>query len=321
MKRLRELLGRVRRGEIAGPAGGVLGESGRNKAAAYWDGANLARSEDVEYWLAVPQIRAEINRRASGNSELDYVDAFFSWLGAETGLPVERAASFGCGVGDLERKLIQHGIATAAVGVDISRESIDVATKRAQELGLAGRIDYKCLDAATWLEETDATLDLAMFHGVLHHLDDLEAVLSRTAFRLRGGRPGYAYVYEYVGPSRTEWSEADLAIARYLFGQSPVEDRRTPDVWPPLALEDPSEMIRSSAIDEVLKDHFEVVDYRPLYGNVVVPLINALRGSSLTDPQIGVLIESALEIELVLGQRGLMCPSHFAIYVLRPKPV
>jgi hypothetical protein len=125
-------------------------------------------------------------------------------------------------------------------------------------------------------------------------------------------------VDEYIGPSRDEWTAEDLGFAAGLFAHVPIEHRRTPAVWPPIAIEDPTEMIRSSAIESVLRERFEVLDYQPYYGNVLLPLVSAIRGSSLEHPEVASILREAIELEADLADRDLLRPL-YAVFVARPK--
>lgn len=293
----------------------VSGDDAIERAAAYWDTHNLAPSEDVRYWLAVPEIRRAVNQRLTGNPHLLYITRFVESLGE----PVERVLSVGCGAGELERGVVEHGAAATVDGVDVSEASLREAERLAAEWGFADRIEYHCIDAARWLRSRgQGSYGLIFFHGSLHHIEALEDVLSLSAEALRGAAPGLLYVDEYVGPSRNEWTAEDLGYAVGLFSRVPEQHRRTPAVWPPIAMEDPTEMIRSSAIEPVLRDHFEVLDHQPYYGNILLPLVSAIRGSSLEDPEVAVLLREAIDLEAYLAERGLLKPL-YAVFVGRPK--
>lgn len=284
------------------------------RSGAYWDAHNLAPSGDVRYWLGVREIRRAVNRRLTGDPDTLYITRFVEGLEA----PVERVLSVGCGTGELERGVAEHGVAHRIDGIDVSEASLAEAERLAAEWGFAERIRYRRVDAARWLRSEGAgSYGLIFFHGSLHHIENLEEVLSLAADALRGSSPGLLYVDEYVGPSRDEWTTEDLGFAAGLFGRVPPGHRRTPAVWPPIAMEDPTEMIRSSAIDSVVRERFELVDYRPYYGNVLLPLVSAIRGRSLEHPEVAAILRLAIELEAWLAERRLLRPL-YAVYVGRP---
>jgi SAM-dependent methyltransferase len=293
----------------------VTGDERIERSGAYWDAHNLAPAEDVRYWLAVPEIRRAVNRRMTGKPDTLYITELVEGLER----PVERVLSVGCGTGELERGVAGHGAARWIDGVDVSEVSLREAERLAAEQGFGDRIGYHRVDAARWLRAQGAgSYGLVFFHGSLHHIENLEEVLSLAARALSGASPGLLYVDEYVGPSRDEWTAEDLGFAAGLFGLVPPEHRRTPAVWPPIAIEDPTEMIRSSAIDPILRRHFELVDHRPYYGNVLLPLVAAIRGSALERPEVAAVLREAIDLEEHLAARGLL-RSLYAVYVGKPR--
>lgn len=285
------------------------------RSAAYWDAHNVTPSEDVRYWLAVLEVRRFVNRRLTGKPDVLYISEFVEGLTK----PVERVLSVGCGAGELERGVAGHGIALSIDGIDVSEASLREAERLAKGQGLADRISYHCTDAASWLRlKGEGSYDLIFFHGSLHHIEGLEDVLSLSARALRGGSPGLLYVDEYVGPSRDEWTEEHLEPATRLFERVPREHRRTPAVWPPIAMEDPTEMIRSSEIDPILRQYFDVLDYQPYYGNVLLPLVSSIRGSSVELPDISAILRDAMDREEELAQAGTFQPL-YAVFVACPR--
>jgi hypothetical protein len=78
---------------------------------------------------------------------------------------------------------------------------------------------------------------------------------------------------------------------------------------------DPTEMIRSDEIDPLLRAEFEVLGYRPLYGNLLCPLVNALRAAALGDDLVRDVLDEAIQLEREL--EGTSVQPFFAIYLLR----
>ncbi|MEM7048434.1 MAG: class I SAM-dependent methyltransferase [Acidobacteriota bacterium] len=281
------------------------------ESAAYWDQHNLAPTDDIRYWLAVPELRQDINQRLSGDPAVLFIARFLDGLPC----PAERALSIGCGTGDLERGVANLQAAREVHGVDVSTASLDEARRLADESGLSERVQYFLENASTWLgRQPSASYGLVFFHGSLHHIEDLEGVLDGAARVLNGSEPGLLYVDEYIGPSRGEWSDQNLITARELFAQIPERFRRTPEVWPPIAMEDPTEMIRSSEIPTMLEERFEIIDRQLYGGQILSPLVSALRGSTLEHPAVAPILREALELE----QRDIES-SHYGIFTARPR--
>ncbi len=145
--------------------------------------------------------------------------------------------------------------------------------------------------------------------------------MSRCRRLLAGGSPGLLYVDEFVGPSRDEWGAEDLGFAAGLFCEIPAEDRRTPHVWPPIAIEDPTEMIRSSEIPAVIEQFFEIETRLPYYGNVLMPLVNAIRASRLGEPSSRSTIRAGLALEEHLATAGILKKPLYCVFVGRPAVV
>lgn len=283
----------------------------------FWDDHNLASDVDVRYWLAVKRIREVVNRRLTGDPERLFIEAFVRSF--ETEWPLRRALSVGCGAGELERGIVDLGVVEHCDGIDVSAASIEMATDAARQIDLGGRISYHESGASEWLgrEQHRDRYDLVFFHGSLHHIEDLEATLAGANRALR--RPhGRVYVDEYVGPSRDEWDEEDLGFAAGLFRRVPPSSRRTPRVWPPIAMEDPTEMIRSSEIPEQLARHLEIEASHAYYGNVLMPLVNAIKSPHLERSGIATIIEDAIALEALLAERGAVDPL-YSIFVCKPK--
>ena len=62
---------------------------------------------------------------------------------------------------------------------------------------------------------------------------------------------------------------------------------------------------------------FAVTDYQPYYGNVLNPLICALKASKLREAEVISVLDEAMDLEDFLSTRGLLEPL-YAAYVARP---
>ncbi|MEM7481751.1 MAG: class I SAM-dependent methyltransferase [Acidobacteriota bacterium] len=253
-------------------------------------------------------VRREVNRQLTGDPDQLFIARFLERLSA----PAERALSVGCGTGELERGVANLGAARQVEGVDVSAASLAEARRQAEVEGLADRVTYHQASAGDWLGRcAPGSYGLIFFHGSLHHIEDLEVVLAGAARALAGASPGLLYVDEYVGPSRDEWRDEHLAAARRLFERIPKRLRRTPAVWPPIAMEDPTEMVRSSEIPELLRERFEVLEEHPYGGPALLPLVSAIRGSALEHPEVAPVLREALTADPAL--------SFYSIFVARPR--
>jgi SAM-dependent methyltransferase len=289
-------------------------------AASFWDAQVEAPDPESRHWLASPLAARLVNRRLTGRPEVYPLAALGETLAGH--LPVERALSIGCGTGSLEREAVRSGIAAAIDGIDVSAAAIARARELArQEPGLDMRVVYYQKSAAAWLAAASpGRYQLIFFHGSLHHVADLEAVLAGCAAQLRGSPAGWLYLDEYIGPSRHLWCDADLAPARQLFRRVPPELRRTPQLNQPMDAGDPSEMVRAAELEPALRVWFEVESYRPYYGNILYPLLSAIRGDAFEHPAVESLIAEAAAQEEALAAAGSLRPL-FATFLARPRSV
>jgi SAM-dependent methyltransferase len=288
-------------------------------AARFWGREHSQPGEGYAFWLGVDEIMSWVNLKVSGRPEIWPLSWFLLSLPADH-VPVRYALSVGCGPGNLEREVIRHGAALKVTGIDISSKSLEIAQRLAREAGYGGRLIYRASDAETWLSrgETERSIDLIFFHASLHHIRPLEEVLALCAERLRLGSPGLLYVDEYIGPSRNEWSATHLRYAEALFSRVPPEFRQSPTLQPPVAYDDPTEMIRSSEIETVLRREYEIIEYKPYYGNVVMPLVCGIRPRGLSDPGVRSILKEAMQLEDDLVGRRALAPL-YAAFVGRPR--
>src|SRR5262249_3824253 len=231
-------------------------------ALRYWDEGAPGEPED-HYWGAQPLVRRAINRRVTGDPHCWPMD-WFARRYVPT--PLSLGLSVGCGAGLLERDAVGKGICRAIEGIDFSKEAISQARRGADEAGLSHAIAYRQEDVNA-LNLPPGRYDIAFFHGSLHPVRSVERVLSEVRQSLKPG--GLLYLDEYVGPSRTEWTDAEWSFARSAFDALPAEVKNRPELAIPLPLDDPLESIRSSAIAPQVSRLFRVLSDRPYGGNIL----------------------------------------------------
>jgi SAM-dependent methyltransferase len=277
-------------------------------AAKFWDKEIQRRSV---YWTEHPLIRAYVNECITG------VDWIWPTVALKAGWafrPLGRALSIGCGTGNLERNLRNLNIVTTITGLDISKESIKRARDLAREEHLKG-IKYKVADCNR-LSLPRERYDGIFFHGSLHHISDPDGLLKMVHDTLLPH--GLLYIDDYVGPSRDEWTDAHLQHAREMWETLPAE-LHTVAVNPPLDSTDPSEMIRSSRILPAFFKDFEVLHYKPYWGNLLFPLWCALDGEALLRQENQPLIENFIKEERSLVAAGTFEKPLFAVLLGRKK--
>jgi len=158
---------------------------------------------------------------------------------AYDGLIHDRPASrdvleYGCGRGSAAFDLAAAG--ARVTGIDISDVAIDLATRRAAELGLADRLRFCVMDAER-LSFEDASFDLVCGSAILHHLDCARAYGEIARVLRPGGRAVFVEalghnplinLYRRRTPRLRSVDEqplriADLELARRYFAEARFE--------------------------------------------------------------------------------------------------
>lgn len=237
-------------------------------AVTYWN--ELEHHIDVSAtWMAHPLVRAEINRRVSGDPHLWPATALRQWLGNRA--PLGSVLSIGCGAGGMERSLIEEGIAAHATGIDMAENVVAEARRLADGMP----IDYVVTDAREYLRAHPNAFDAIVFHQSLHHFDELDELMSLVAHSLRDG--GLLYLDEYVGPSRDDWPLRRLVLPNLAYRLLPREVRRPHLIRAPINHEDPTEAIRSGEIIAAVERRFRIVHRRDYGGNLLAVIYPNLR--------------------------------------------
>lgn len=271
-------------------------------------------------WTSHPVVRGAMNRRLTGRPEMEWT----AWV-KEQFFPdgVGRVLSLGCGAGHLEREAMRLGLGREIEGVDVSEGAIEVARARAEAAGLHG-LSYRVADL-NHLELPVGHYDLVVIKQALHHLDRLEHVLDQVRRCLRPD--GWFVLNEFVGPTRFQWTEAQLEAINRLLLMLPTSLRQVGEqvrervaCVPPeqIAAHDPSEAVRSSEIMPLLAERFEVIARRDFGGTILNPLLEGIIANfEPADEMASALLRLLCEVEDLLLDTGAI-PSDFVLLVTRP---
>ena len=158
-------------------------------------------------WIGVPGVAENINRRATGDPKIDWINHSGSLL-ARFKKPI-RALSLGCGFGAIERILRRRNYCQLIHGVDVAERAIESARRQAAAEGLDG-LTYEVADLNT-ATFPEGTYDVVYAHACLHHVFHLEHLLDQIKQTLRRG--GLFVVQEYIGPSQMQFPQKHLHLA------------------------------------------------------------------------------------------------------------
>jgi SAM-dependent methyltransferase len=271
----------------------------------FWDREVVDRQHFE--WMGLLPVRQHINELIGGAEPKWPIEWFERWLQERT---FGRALSIGCGSGALERQLVERGLCRQIDGFDGSITSLHIAHSEAKRAGMASRIRYYAADFNR-CSLPERTYDIVFFHQSAHHVARLERLFGQLLRTLKDD--GLLYLDEYVGPSRFEWSD-QLLGPQQAFYQSLPPAMRVGDRLPlPIQQDDPSEAVRSSDIEPLLRVGFDVAARRPYGGTllaVVLPYINF-------DAVAPALLPLFIGCERALLAAGM--PSFYAVIVARPK--
>ncbi len=280
--------------------------------SAFWDKRVIdGGPSQIVYWTAHPSIREYVNEYITGVKWLWPLMALKAGWAYK---PFARGLSLGCGGGELERAARLLRVCERVDGIDVSPASIKkakLAAKKDHESGLSYRVadcDQIVLPRAKY--------DIVFFHGSLHHIADPDRLLDQVLNALKPH--GFLYVDDYIGPSRDEWTDSHLVHAREVFAELPKELQVWP-VNPPLDSTDPSEMIRSSRIWPATQERFDIIHFRPYWGNLLFPLLCAVDGVALQTPQYAELLPLLVEKERALVAANTWELPLFAVIVGRKR--
>lgn len=327
----------------------ALGETSL-KNLAEWLTQRVYSSSKYEgfprYWYEIPLIAKYVNRKITGSEE-----PFYDWLKRKYAMPpFRRGLSVGCGFGAIEREFWRNQICQQMDCFDISPRAISQARELTlREIGansplrfLEGNVCNYALPAASY--------DFVLFWASLHHFNNLKDVLSRAGDILFPG--GICLVYEFIGPSRFQWPQKQLALVNALLKYIPEEWRKISHrdipklIYSLLTLQviysfrlktfikrkvtrpsklamwwrDPSEAICSAEIPAALQSsqHFEILEERPFGGTLLHLLLVDIYSNYLEEDQRQELLRILISLEESLLGSSLL-PSDFCVYVLRKK--
>ena len=255
-----------------------------------------------------PLIREYIATTLSGTAQGIWP---LDWLQAQLpGRRFHRALSIGCGAGALERDLVRRDLVAAVDAFDGSTNSLRVARNEAAAAGMTSRIRYYAADFNEPVLPR-RTYDLVLIHQALHHVAKLEKLYRAIMRTLTSD--GLLYLDEYIGPSRTDWTDESMRAVRAVYDGLPQHVRRESRLNEPIMMDDPSEAIRSSEIMDQLRIGFDVKAERGYGGNFLSVMYTSMSAERLDEQGMKALIEQ--ERRHIASGAG----SYYGLILAKPK--
>ena len=280
------------------------------------------------YWMAHPAVRARINTLVSGDPTKDAYDRLAQLL-RDRGwtMPIGQSISLGCGFGALERDLAARGMIDEIDAYDVASGAVAEAVRQAKQSGLL-RVRYHVADLEA-IRLPAASVDVVFAHSSVHHVARLEALYAVVQRTLRPD--GIFHLHEFVGPTRFQWTDAQLDLANAFLDSLPPRLRRLPSGQPkerlrrPTVAEmisaDPSEAVRSADLVGALQPFFDVIEERQIGGTLLhLALGQIAQNFDPNSPEDLEILESFFEVEDAAMKSGLI-GSDFAVITATPKPI
>ena len=264
------------------------------------------------FWLNHPRVNHHYHRKSmfGGLYWQGYVKQHF-------GGPALRALELGCGDGRALGRLLDQGVIGSGVGLDLDESRFLVDRHD-------GQIGFIAADVNTVTLEPES-YDLVFALQAFHHFEAIEHVMAQAHRALKPG--GLFVLDEFVGPSRFQWTDVQLAWVGHLLDLMPAELRRHPNgtvkrregrSTPEEVMRVcPSEAVRPEDIPRVFHDTFDPVASLNLGGTIQHLLYSGIiQNFQDNDPATDALIDSIDAIETALIGSQLL-PSDFMLLVGR----
>lgn len=270
------------------------------------------RDEGVRSFWQSPVVMSELNRRITGDPEVEQVEFFRDRFCPQ---PRRSALSLGSGSGHLEIRMVTLGVCDRMLGVDISEARVQDAFARIPA-DLTERVTFRVVDLEHW--QPDERFDLVVAQDVLHHVENPDAWCARINALLTDD--GLAYVHDFIGPPRFQWTDRQLRIINRLLERLPERLRydvvnndgslREPVGRPDrerFIAADPSEAIAPREIPAALERHLEPVLVKPYGGAIFHQLFNRIMGNFVDDEDI---VRLLMEVDFLLTDEGTVEPDY-----------
>lgn len=293
------------------------------RVSEHWQAQFAKNRADASLWTNNQIIARHVNQLITDAEHYHWLPWFFDCYVPSDRI-FEKSLSLCCGDGAHELALARTGRVKFLTGFDISEGALEQARAAFAAAGMdPASYRFDVADANDYRATEPA--DLIVSTGALHHVANLEQLLSRIAELLPPN--GYFVVAEYVGPNRFQWRQTQMEIINSIVEQLDLRYLRDgvrttlgrPGLSEIIAI-DPSEAIRSEEIVPLLREHFAIEYIREFNGTIMhplYPLLNpALTNAGAADFDSIVRLLLLLEDQLI---KSKMLSSDFVFAICRSK--
>ena len=297
-------------------AGGPHMDERLNTAAARW---SVRQEADRSRWWSHGAIIRHINKMVCGEP-IEGPHQGFNRL-IEKRMPAggfRDGVSVGCGSGGKEMKLLQRNLVQRFHLFEIGEFRRDQIKAKAHEHGVADRISIHIGNAMD--EAPRSEFDLVYWNNSLHHMFDAEKAVRWSDVALKAG--GCFAMDDFVGPTRFQWSDAEIEIAsrvrgllpdRFLVNPKSREHMLNRRVGRPsiekMMEADPTEAADSGSIQQAVLDHFPDAAMVRTGGIIYHLALNDVLANFHDDDDMP-LLDALLLLDETLAESGR---SHYAV--------
>ncbi|MGA0544307.1 class I SAM-dependent methyltransferase [Brevundimonas sp. VNH65] len=276
---------------------------GQAAATSHWDGMyeTITRSA----WTQNPIVGRAIYERMT-----DEAGFWLDWVFTRRLKPVDRLLAIGCGDGVHELFLARAGHAKAIDAFDASPVAIERAGETARAEGLSIDFSVRLFEEFAAAPGPDDVYDAVLFSGSLHHVTDIEGVLSAVRRVLKPG--GRVIVNEYCGACYQLYSRRQVDIVDRVLASTPAAFRASDRLEMPtidmIMAGDPTEGVRASLIPLLVPAYFEPEYERFLGGGLLHPIFTCLNATKVNDgsPESQAYVEMLVRMDDELTRAGAL---------------
>lgn len=240
-------------------------------------------------WWDIPQVQKRWSFLVTGEESISIHD--YTAKKYLTELKDLSAFSLCSGTGHNEINWTKTGCFKSIKGFDLALTRVKAANDFSRRENLNSILSFEVKDAVNLNLEKEL-FDVIIADGALHHLTPLDEIIKKLKYALK--KNGLFILKDFVGPSRFQWTDKQILAVNFLLNKLPEKYKRR---WKSdsiknkhykpsklsMILSDPSEAVESSAILNVLKKHFSLLELKPMGGTILQLLFNDIAHNFLNE--------------------------------------